>query len=188
MTASLQYTLRHELREVIARHLAAIGHYINFNQSPNDQIPDGILLNLERLSDICQGSPDAASAELYKEACAHLADVEAFLKHMNQQLDAEFEATHIGQIWRLAVDWRREAGQRFQVTLPQVWKLIAPVVPDCLDEMGNGLYEAKWWKPVPVMDIEILQYTEGIHIHGQPYQPKHLPGGLAVRFSVSETD
>ncbi len=51
--------------------------------------------------------------------------------------------------------------------------------------MGDGHYEARWWKPVPVMDLEILKYTEGVRIQGKPFEPKGLPGGIGLRFSIT---
>jgi hypothetical protein len=68
----------------------------------------------------------------------------------------------------------------------KVWELIAPAVPDSLEDLGNGQYLAKWWKPVPMQDVETLIHTRGIRIHGEPYEPRNLPEGLSVLFSIEE--
>ena len=66
----------------------------------------------------------------------------------------------------------------------KVWAVIAPAMPDSLENLGNGQYLAKWWKPVLMQDVETLLQIEGITIHEKPYEPRNLPEGLAVRFSV----
>lgn len=71
------------------------------------------------------------------------------------------------------------------LSLNKVWALIDPVEPDCLEDLGNGIIEASWWKPVPLMDIEILSRTENIIVQGNPYEPRALPNGLAVRFMIA---
>ena len=63
-----------------------------------------------------------------------------------------------------------------------VWDLISPAVPDCLEHLGGGVYQASWWKPVPVMDVEILKRQGDIEVICEPFEPKNLPGGVAVRF------
>ncbi len=67
---------------------------------------------------------------------------------------------------------------------PATWEFIAPAMPDSLEELGNGQYLAKWWKPVPMQDVQMLLQAEGIRIHSGPYEPRSLPEGLAVRFSI----
>jgi hypothetical protein len=68
-----------------------------------------------------------------------------------------------------------------------VWDLIAPAVPDSLEELGKGQYLAKWWKPVPMDHVESLLHLTGIRIQREPYEPKNLPNGLVVMFSVEES-
>jgi hypothetical protein len=74
----------------------------------------------------------------------------------------------------------------YAVRLPgdAVWELIAPAVPDVLQSLGKNVYEAKWWTPVPLMEVEFLLRAEGITIIGAPYEPDDLPKGCAVRFSI----
>ena len=66
----------------------------------------------------------------------------------------------------------------------EVWDLIAPVEPDSLEELGNGRYVAKWWKPVPMQDVNALLQAKGIKVIGRPFEPRKLPEGVAVHFSV----
>ena len=62
------------------------------------------------------------------------------------------------------------------LTLGNVWNFILPVIPDTLHELDEGIYEARWWKPVPIMDIEILKRTDGIILEGVPFEPEDLRG------------
>ena len=73
-----------------------------------------------------------------------------------------------------------------QLSRSAVWDFIAPAVPDSLEDLGNMQYLAKWWKPVPMHDVETLLRMPGIKIHGEPYELKSLPEGLVVQFSIEE--
>lgn len=185
METSLHSAVTHQLNHIIVNHLQELGSYISFAESIENQIPTSILADLERLIVICTTSPQLTSPALYEEACQRRGNIEIFLERMNQKADAAFAKTHVGRILTRANEWcSRAAEQWFQLPIREVWNLLAPVEPDHLEALGNGQYEARWWRPVPMMDIFILQRTAGITIHGEPFEPKHLPGGLAVRFSV----
>lgn len=74
-------------------------------------------------------------------------------------------------------------------TLPYaaVWERIKPAVPDVLNEIAPGVYEARWWQPVPEKEIETLLQlapSEGLIILDAPYEPETLPQGIAVRFRL----
>jgi hypothetical protein len=87
-----------------------------------------------------------------------------------------------------ALSWESdESEENAFVRLPiaVVWDRIAPAVPDSLIELRGGIYEARWWTPVPRMDVETLLATEGIVIIGRPYEPDDLPMGCAVRFGFA---
>lgn len=71
-------------------------------------------------------------------------------------------------------------------SLGRIWNFIRPAIPDTLCEVDEGLYEARWWKPVPQMDIEILKRTDGVAIEGIPFEPADLPDGVAVQFRLVE--
>ena len=85
--------------------------------------------------------------------------------------------------------WNEQA-TRIIVDVPirTVWQILEPAVPDCLHALGNGLFEARWWKPVPMMDVEIIIHTDGLLMMGDPFEPADLPNGIAVRFSVVESN
>lgn len=66
-----------------------------------------------------------------------------------------------------------------------VWNLLTPAVPDCLECLGGGVYQATWWKPVPVKDLEIMMGLKCVELLTEPFQPDNLPGGIAMRFSTT---
>ncbi|MBI5670593.1 MAG: hypothetical protein HZC41_21580 [Chloroflexi bacterium] len=68
--------------------------------------------------------------------------------------------------------------------LNSVWDLIAPAQPDSLREIEPGLYAAIWWAPVPRDEVDRLLQTPGINIHDEHVNPRSLPGGVIVYFSV----
>ncbi len=70
--------------------------------------------------------------------------------------------------------------------ISSVWDFILPAIPDTLCELEGGIYEARWWKPVPIMDVEILKRTDGVVIDGVPFEPDTLYDGIAVRFRLSQ--
>jgi hypothetical protein len=182
---SIRTDLHEEIHELILKHLEEIGAYITDFKCGTNTAAERVVACAARLSEICQHTPDSATADLYGEACGCKNNLENFLKSMNQALDTGFEETTIGQIWVHSQMWCQRASIQFQLTMKEVWDLIAPAVPDILNDLGNGQYEARWWKPAPSMDIEILKYTDGIVIDGQPFEPPNLAGGLALRFSIS---
>jgi len=69
-----------------------------------------------------------------------------------------------------------------------IWDLIAPAVPDSLEDLGKGQYLAKWWTPVPMDDVERLLRNKRIKLHLEPFEPRDLPQGLAVLFSVADSE
>jgi hypothetical protein len=68
----------------------------------------------------------------------------------------------------------------------EVWDWIAPVEPDCLEDLGNGVFEAQWAAPVPGGDIEALRQMEGVHVLGDAFEPRCLANGRALRFAISK--
>lgn len=99
--------------------------------------------------------------------------------------NTHFTQTQIGTNRQPTQPQRDYLHGQCQITEDDVWTLIDPVKPDHLDSLGNGIYEARWWKPVPIMDVELLGYTEGVIIQDRPYEPDTLPGGIAVRFLIN---
>lgn len=183
--ASIRTDIHDEIRETIYKHLEELGEYISSIKEVSPVATERVLACAQRLAEICQLSPESATAELYGEACSCRDRLESFFKNMNQQLDNNFAETTIGQIRARSQTWCERANIQSQLSMNDVWDFIAPVTPDFLNYVGNGQYEARWWKPAPMMDIEILKYTEGVVICGEPFEPQNLAGGLAVRFSIS---
>lgn len=66
--------------------------------------------------------------------------------------------------------------------LQHIWKVLEPAVPDCLKEVEAGVFEARWWTPVPMNEVDMIQFNDEIVILETPYEPENLPGGVAVRF------
>jgi hypothetical protein len=182
---SLRPVLCQEIRDVMARHLAELESYLPSAAQAVDKIPENLLSCVERLSTICQSAPDEAAPEVYAEACDCYDAFQSFLGSMHQTVDADFKDSLLGEIWVRASQWRQQASRHFQFPLQDVWNVIAPVTPDSLIELGSGQYEARWWKPVPMMDIEILRHTDGVSLDTEPFEPQNFTGGLACRFSLS---
>lgn len=185
MEASLHAAISHEINHIVNKHLEELGRYISLAEPTESLVPGNIVADLDKLAAICAYAPDPMPQTLYEEAVECRDNIAAFLDHMNQKQNAAFAKTNIGRILMQADEWFTQATERcVDLTMRQVWDLIAPVVPDHLEDLGDGLYEARWWKPVPMMDIEILQRTDKVVVHGEPFEPRHLPRGLAVRFSI----
>lgn len=177
--------MSHEIKDVMDRHLEELKQYVPLPEPLAGNAPEEILTLLERLSAICENSALQAPCQLYEEACFCHLRIEDFLRVMNYNLDFNLEGTEMGRILTNANHWLNTVKSReVNTSLDEVWDFIAPVKPDRLEDLGNGVYEAKWWKPVPMMDVEILQRTNGLSVQGEPSEPKQLPGGIAVRFSL----
>ncbi len=169
---------------IIARHLGEVRQFVTFASPVEQQIPDDLFASVEHLRRIWESESTVSEFSSREEVRQCLATIERFLRQMNQPLDAEFRESQLGQIWLRAHEWLRKAARDI-LTIRDVRRLLAPSAPDVLVDLGNGLYEARWWRPVPMMDVEILKRTEQIELHGKPFEPSNLPKGLAVRFSVS---
>lgn len=172
-----------EIRELANKHMQEIGHYITFNAQIEDDNFNRLTSYLELIAQVSCYPAELVSYDLYERACHYHDEFRSFLQCMNQPLDADFRTTLLGQIWMQALIWRQGAASRFQSNR-DVWDCIDPIRPDSLLCLDNGQYEARWWKPVPIMDIEILKRTESIFVLGDAYEPQDLPGGLALQFSI----
>jgi hypothetical protein len=183
--ATIRTSLQDEVKDVIYRHLDELGEYIPQARITSSVQCERVIACVERLAEICAQRADSATIDLYGEACSCRHRLEAFLRSMNQCLDGNFERTSIGQVWVESQVWCQQASTRYRLNVNEIWEIIAPVAPDHLNDLGNGQYEARWWKPAPAMDIEILKLTDGVVITGEPFEPPNLAGGLALRFSIS---
>ena len=72
----------------------------------------------------------------------------------------------------------------------EVAEIIEPADPDNLQHLGSGVYEAKWSpeNPATDLDVTLLPYVPRISVLGNAYEPEHLPGWIAVKFTVSEPE
>ena len=184
MTDLIRKALIEEITDMVTAHFAVLNEYVAFAPPPVETL-DCLLARLERLSDLCSINAADVSFDQYHEVREDLDELTAFFHQVSQDTDAAFTTSQVGQIWLQSHMWCDEAGKRFQLSSDAVWSLLDPVKPDHLKDLGQGVYEARWWKPVPMMDVELLRYTEGIVLQGQPYEPDNLPRGIAVRFSVA---
>ena len=178
-------TIYNELTDIIARHAAEISQFVPDLHFDAEMAPEALLAQVDRLVEITNMPVSSVTYEHYLEACECQDSLTGFLQVMNQTVSSDFtEATNFGRILAQTERWRRDVVREFERTTTDVWELIAPATPDHLADLGSGQYEARWWKPVPVMDIEILKFTEGVSICGEPFEPVGLSGGLALRFSI----
>lgn len=184
MTMPLDAAISHQIKDVITKHLENLNHYLAFSEPLEGLVPDNILHSIGRLVAMTQADPEKATASELEDMYCCQRELEAFLRLMNQEVDAAFQETQLGRILAQAASWWNVATQKNTIPLKTIWELLSPAQPDCLNELGDGVYEARWWSPVPMMDVEILQRTEGVLIQSEPIEPQNLAGGLAVRFSV----
>ncbi len=185
MEYPLRTALRSEVQKIIHNHINCLSAYAVLVETEAADETNEIIQQLESLAQICGYSPESCTLATYEEAIQSLVTLDEFLRVTNQQKDSAFYRTSIGQIYTQAERWCSAAGQQFNASVDKVWELIDPVVPDCLSEIQCCLYEAKWWKPVPLMDIEILKRTVGVTVYGDIYELGDLPKGIAVRFSIN---
>jgi hypothetical protein len=185
MATSIHSAVVHQISHIVARHLGEVSRYIPLPVPADPQIPPSVLMSLNKLDALCAYPSELSPSGSYTEVSQALDTVTEFLRRMNQPLDEAFWSTPIAEIVLRASRWCERAGCR-RATLPRnaIWKILAPAQPDHLKDLGDGLYEARWWTPVPMMDVEILQRTAGIQVIGEPFEPPELPCGLALRFSV----
>jgi hypothetical protein len=174
-----------QMRSIIGRHIGELRRFVLMPPTIEEQIPDDLLTGVERLCELSNSDPAALSPTLRQEVRQHLTSIDSFLKQMNQPLNAEFRESHLGQIWLRGHQWLRQAIQTTPPTVSEMRRLIAPASPDVLEYLGDGVYQAKWWKPVPMMDIELLRRAEEIDICTDAFEPNSLPNGLAMRFSIA---
>jgi hypothetical protein len=184
MDAPLNTTITHQVVSIISAHIADLQDYVPLTEVEIPH-PQTILEQIDWLVKTTASPPEMSTAATCEEMFYMLAQLEAFLSEMNQHIDEAFIETPLGQIWLRAQQWYEFAAQSsIRAPIKEVWGRLKPAVPDCLNELDDGSYIAKWWKPVPMMDVEIIIRTESLVVHGDPYEPDDLPGGIAVHFSV----
>lgn len=185
MTTPLHTSIANQLVDIITHHVESLQAYISLQGAVDVPQPHCVLDKLEHLLTLTSCLPELADEEICETVYYLLAQFEKFLTEMNQNIDDLFLQTPLGEIWTHGHTWYKDALQlRAKPRISEVWYLLEPAIPDCLTELQDGTYIAKWWKPVPVMDIEIAQRTERIFVHGEPFEPQDLTDGIAIRFSV----
>lgn len=174
-----------QIRKLICSHLQEIESYLGLELVQNIETPDMVIRWLTQLSSLTDSPPDLASTEIYCNVSELLSEISVFLSVFNQDSDTGFESTEFGRLIVETTQWLEIASKRFHLSLDDVWNRIAPAIPDHLVEVDQNTFEAQWWHPVPMMDVEILRRTEGVSIVSPPVQPSSLPGGISVRFTIS---
>jgi hypothetical protein len=175
-----------QLHAIVRKHLDDLEGYIKVDEQNAELKLSAILDDLDELLSICSNQGNRVSKETVDLAGRYQERVERFLVTMNHTISFEFALTPIGQILERVNRWRTTVDESV-LTVPDrvVWAIISPVQPDCLRALAGGLYEATWWCPVPMMDIELLGMTEDVEIISGPFEPSSLLGALSVRFTVS---
>jgi hypothetical protein len=174
-----------EIVGIINRHFNNIQQFATFTPPSECEISaQQVTETCKRLSALTIYKPELATEYLYRDVRHYLAELEQFLQEMGQPFDQEFASTHVGKLWCYATEWCAAVEEQNLPPEQVIWSLISPAAPDCLEDLGEGVYEARWWHPVPMMDIEILARTEYVTTFGQPYEPQGMPNGLALRFRI----
>lgn len=174
-----------EVSRIIDRHIDELATFITVTENRENRHVAAVLQALTRLSQICMHPPHWATQLMFSEARHHKEILEDFLSVMNQGLHGEFLETEIGKMWLVAEGWCRTAAKYHPgLTFTDVWKLLAPAEPDYLQEIGERLYETRWWPPVPRSEVESVLRIAKLEVLDAPFEPDQIPGGLAVRFKL----
>lgn len=185
INSTFRTEIQSQIRDLIVEHLREVSRYLS-GASLHPQHSAQIIEDLETLAELSQIAPEEASPGMFYAAQAALSRIDAFLKLINQDCDACFCNTSAGMIWQRATVWCETVRRLYShVPLDQVWDVINPAVPDTLNDLGGGIYEAIWAAPVPPMDIEILSRTPQVEVQGTPFEPEGVPNGIAVHFSLN---
>lgn len=154
-------------------------HYISSFYAYTQGLPEEVQIYAERLHILCDYPEEFFTHAHWEEMRYAIRTLEAYVAHTPDVYLKDFllQADH----------YHNEIATQFKHrSIERVWETITPAIPDRLDDLGEGVYEAKWWKPVPMMDVELLLSLGVVSIDEQPFEPANLPGGLAVRFSLLE--
>lgn len=182
---SARALFRRQIEHLVTQHVVALQAYITIPEPDSILIPNSVLFALDCVADLSMKPLEDTSLADLKTAYGCLHTVREFLCIFNQNIDNAFLQTDIGQLVSSAQEWFVTVRTHLlDLSTAAVWDFIDPARPDSMICRRDFVYEAIWWPPVPMMDIEILRGTEGIEVHGEPYTPGNAPGGLAVQFSI----
>jgi hypothetical protein len=186
LRSSLYSSISEQIITIACEHAAKIERYAH-PSSQQEELIASLSLALNRLADTVQFAPEDASKSQYSQAVQDCKCVEAFLELMDQKMDSQFQNTPIGKVITDARNWCCKVEKsRTIVNRDEIWEKLTPCTPDHIKALSEGIFEAVWAAPIPWMDVEILKRTEGVRVLGDVYEPKMLPGGMAVRFLVIE--
>ena len=174
-----------ELQMMINKHISHFSHYVQYDSTNATYKLDNLLKYFNNLDRITRYPEDLLNQDLYNLAFMSYMKIRDFFMLIGLYENEIFGDGALGQLYKRAVQWLSSpAVSSYRTTTNDVWEYIAPVVPDQLTEVELGIFEAVWWFPVPQMDIEILQRTEGIEMmHMSPTSIKSI-NGKALYFAV----
>jgi hypothetical protein len=188
MSNQFSQPLEIELKAVFQNHVSMIAQFSPSIDPANTTLCDTIQEDFYTLDYLCQTPVIYANQENYTKACQLLDRVRNFLRLVNSTPACpvyQYEA--LSDLWKRANAWCEQLHARYDATDDEIWDLIEPVVPDVLKRLRHNLYEAIWWKPVPQMDIEILQRTEHVIIEYSSLEYPGVPGLVTIRFSIDRS-
>lgn len=176
-----------EIEAILESHVEELRTLGTF-EAANGDTNTPLFACLQRLSQACLCPPDQASDRLVQQVEHDLALFNTFLALANQATDDTFTETELGGVWAEATEWSVSAMRPTErISRDEVWDWIEPSIPDTLAEVGTNTFEAKWAAPIPVMDLEILRRTPGVAFCGTPFEPKGMPDGIGVQFTISKS-
>ena len=185
MKQSMTKHLESEMKNIIQNHLSDLAEFTTITSLEHVTISEDMQHDLAALEYYCQIPCDAVTKEIYVVVAEAFRRLQHLLKLMDYSPDAlDFRNTQLGRLWHEVKDWCNRVAAQFEISREDVWDCLAPAVPDVLVQLDSHVYEARWWKSAPKMDIEILLRTEHVIIEKFPYEPADLPGGIAVRFRI----
>lgn len=184
-TSSLHTKLGQEFKDLVQDHFTLLNDYLVCGEPSDVNVQPDFVANIEALTYLCCEPIQPCSEIHYKDVLRIVQRLECFLKLVNRPPESlMFQQSELGQVWCGAREWLRCAAACLRPSLDDVWDCIAPVKPDELVAVQPGLYEARWWEPMPRMDIEILRRTEAVILQGDLFEMPGMAGVRAVRFSL----
>lgn len=174
---------KQQITEIALKHFSQIKRYTNLEAGKTlTSSSDMINKVIDRTEAILIDHLDEYNPDIYWEAIECIYHLRMFFKLMGQPFDNEFHNSSIGKLFNDIIDWCKNLESKQQQEF--VWRMIAPAQPDTLTQIDIGVYEARWWTPVPLKDIAIIQRKRVIQVFEKPYEPENLPNGIAIQFTI----
>lgn len=176
--------LQDNVKAIIQNHITELSQFIT-TPSLEITILDDVLSDLSHLQYFCKYTNEPPHQETYLIVSQSLNRVRRLFDVIGYTPDATSECkSELESLWKYANEWWENASSHFELSMEEVWNLIAPAVPDVLQQTSFNVYEARWWTPIPPMEYEILLRTEYVIIEELPFVPADMPGCKAVLFSI----